>query len=188
MKYIKIENKLKKVLSEKRYEHTLGVSFTASCLAMKYGFDINKARLAGLLHDCAKYMDDEELINACETNGLPISETERKSPYLLHGKVGAFMAHKKYDIDDEDILNSVSFHTTGRAGMSLLEKIIFVSDYIEPQRSEDPNLELIRKCAFENLDECILMIYKDTFEYLKNTGRPIDSKAVEAYEFLMKEK
>ena len=187
MKYTKIENKLKKVLSEKRYEHTLGVSFTSVCLAMKYGEDIDKARIAGLLHDCAKYLDDDKLISLCEKYDLGISESEKKSPYLLHGKVGALIARKKFQIEDEDIINAITYHTTGRIGMSLLEKIVFIADYIEPQREEIPNLALIRKTAFEDIDLCLIKIFENTFNYLKANNKEIDSTATEAYDYYLKE-
>ena len=187
MKYTKIENKLKKVLSEKRYEHTLGVSFTSVCLAMKYGEDIDKARIAGLLHDCAKYLDDDKLIFLCKKYDLGISESEKKSPYLLHGKVGALIARKKFRIEDEDIINAITYHTTGRIGMSLLEKIVFIADYIEPQREEIPNLALIRKTAFEDIDLCLIKIFENTFNYLKANNKEIDSTATEAYDYYLKE-
>ncbi len=187
MKYTKIENKLKKVLSEKRYEHTLGVSFTSVCLAMKYGEDIDKARIAGLLHDCAKYLDDDKLISLCKKYDLGISESEKKSPYLLHGKVGALIARKKFQIEDEDIINAITYHTTGRIGMSLLEKIVFIADYIEPQREEIPNLALIRKTAFEDIDLCLIKIFENTFNYLKANNKEIDSTATEAYDYYLKE-
>lgn len=187
MKYTKIENKLKKVLSEKRYEHTLGVSFTSVCLAMKYGEDIDKARIAGLLHDCAKYLDDDKLISLCQKYDLGISESEKKSPYLLHGKVGALIARKKFQIEDEDIINAITYHTTGRIGMSLLEKIVFIADYIEPQREEIPNLALIRKTAFEDIDLCLIKIFENTFNYLKANNKEIDSTATEAYDYYLKE-
>lgn len=187
MKYTKIETKLKKVLSEKRYEHTLGVSFTSVCLAMKYGEDIDKARIAGLLHDCAKYLDDDKLISLCKKYDLGISESEKKSPYLLHGKVGALIARKKFQIEDEDIINAITYHTTGRIGMSLLEKIVFIADYIEPQREEIPNLALIRKTAFEDIDLCLIKIFENTFNYLKANNKEIDSTATEAYDYYLKE-
>lgn len=187
MKYTKIENKLKKVLSEKRYEHTLGVSFTSVCLAMKYGEDIDKARIAGLLHDCAKYLDDDKLISLCKKYDLGISESEKKLPYLLHGKVGALIARKKFQIEDEDIINAITYHTTGRIGMSLLEKIVFIADYIEPQREEIPNLALIRKTAFEDIDLCLIKIFENTFNYLKANNKEIDSTATEAYDYYLKE-
>lgn len=188
MKYTKIENKLKKVLSEKRYEHTMGVSFTSASLAMKYGEDVDKARLAGLLHDCAKYLDDDKLISLSEKYNLGVSENERRSPYLLHGKVGALIARKKFEVEDEDILNAITYHTTGRIGMSLLEKIVFIADYIEPQRDIAPNLDSLRKLAFEDIDMCVLKILEDTINYLKENGREVDPNATDAYDYYMKEK
>ena len=102
MDVIRIRKKLKKKLDEQRYEHTLGVAFTAMSLAMKYDVDLHKAELAGLLHDCAKCMPDERKLHKCEKYNIPISETERKNPSLLHSKLGAYLAEHKYGVKDPE--------------------------------------------------------------------------------------
>ena len=122
-----IESELSTVLNSRRYQHTLGVSYTAASLAMCYGCNIEKARIAGLLHDCAKCLSDTELLQTAREHELPISESEEADPYLLHGKVGAYFAENKYGITDPDILSAIVFHTTGRPNMTLLEEIIFVA-------------------------------------------------------------
>ena len=126
----KIQHKLKKKLDEDRYEHTLGVRYTCAALAMRYGYDMEKAQTAGLLHDCAKCMDNDKKLQICEKNSIPHSSFEVSHPYLLHGKVGAYIAKTKFDIQDEDILQAITWHTTGRPDMSmhLIEKIIFIAD------------------------------------------------------------
>lgn len=96
----KIKEDLKKKLSSKRYEHTMGVEYTSTCLAMRYGADIEKARLAGLLHDCAKYLSSEEKLSECERYGIPVSAYERKNPELLHAKLGACFANELYGVTD----------------------------------------------------------------------------------------
>ena len=102
-------------------------------------------------------------------------------PFLLHAKLGAYVASSKYDIKDEEILTAITYHTTGRPGMSLLEKIVYISDYIEPMRDKAPNLPKVRKIAFEDLDECMYEILKDTLEYLEENPKEIDSTTRDAY-------
>lgn len=171
---IKLRKSMKKVQDTKRYEHTLGVAFTAASLAMRYEEDILNAQIAGLLHDCAKCLKEEKILNICEKKHLLISDVERRNPSLLHAKAGAVFAKEKYDIDDEDILNAIYYHTTGRPGMSRLEKIIFIADYMEPGRKSAPNLALIRKMAFEDLDSTLCKILQDTLIYLRESDDEID--------------
>ena len=147
----KIRRKMEKVLDPKRFEHTLGVAYTASALAMCYDVDINKAQTAGLLHDCAKCMSNEKKLSICEKHHIPVNEVERKNPFLLHAKVGSYVAMKQFNIHDQDIINAILNHTTGRPGMSQLEKIIYIADYIEPGRKQAPYLTKLRRLAFQDL-------------------------------------
>ena len=123
-----------------RYEHTLGVSYTAMALAMRYGQDLDQAELAGLLHDCAKYFNDEEIIKKCRKHGIEVSEAELRAPAVLHAKYGAWLAKNRYGVSDPEILSAIRWHTTGRANMTTLDKIIYVADYIEPRRDKAPDL------------------------------------------------
>ena len=179
----KIRKKMEKTLDPKRYEHTLGVAYTASCLAMCHGADPVKAKVAGLLHDSAKCMTNEKRIAICKRNHLPISQVEWENPFLLHAKVGSYLAKSEYHITDQDILNAILYHTTGRPGMSLLEKIVYVADYIEPSRKQAPHLSDIRKLAFHDLDEALFRIMKDTLEYLQGIGNTVDQMTQETYDF-----
>lgn len=183
----KIRKAMKKALDPKRFEHTLGVEYTSAALAMRYGTDINKARLAGLLHDCAKCLSDEKRLSICEKHNISINEIERRNPFLLHAKVGSFLAMEEYKVYDPDVINAILNHTTGRPGMSLLEKIVFISDYIEPGRKQAPNLKVIRETAFLDLDKALLMILHDTLEYLKSTGGECDPMTAKTYEFYLKQ-
>ncbi len=187
MEVIKIARKLEKVQDDKRFFHTMGVAVTSANLAMRYGEDKDKAYLAGLLHDCAKHLSDEKLMELSLKYNINVSEVEKKSVFLLHGKVGALIANKKFDIDDEDILNAIRFHTTGRPGMSLLEKIVFVADYIEPTRYKQKNLTAIRSLAFENIDVCVTKILSDTLDHLKEKDYSIDETTQETYDYYVKE-
>lgn len=184
----RLRNKIEKVQDAKRYEHTLGVAYTAAALAMRFGAPIQDAQTAGLLHDCAKCLSDEKRLALCEKHDIPITEVERRNPFLLHAKVGAFLARRKYGVRDEDILNAVQYHTTGREGMGLLEKIIFVADYIEPGRKQAPNLAEIRRLSFEDLDAALLKILEDTMDYLKNAGGEVDSMTEETWRYYRSQK
>ena len=181
----KIRKKMEKVLDPKRFEHTLGVAYTASALAMCYDVDINKAQTAGLLHDCAKCMSNEKKLSICEKHHIPVNEVERKNPFLLHAKVGSYVAMKQFNIHDQDIINAILNHTTGRPGMSQLEKIIYIADYIEPGRKQAPNLTKLRRLAFQDLDQALLKVLDDTLHYLESINSPIDPMTQKTYEYYL---
>lgn len=187
MKRIEIEKKLKKELDKERYTHTLGVMYTAAALAMAHHADVEKAMYAGLLHDCAKCVPNEKKLKLCKKYHIPISTTEKHSPFLLHAKLGAYYAKKIYKVNDSEILHAIQVHTTGEPDMNVLDKIIYIADYIEPNRKKAPNLEEIRKIAFENLDKTMMQILSDTLEYLKEKGGELDPLTMNTYEFFKKE-
>ena len=178
-----IEKDLRKRLSAKRMRHTVGVQYTSCCLAMRWEEDICKASLAGLLHDCAKQLSGEQRLEECRKHTLPVNESQQNSPYLLHGQVGAYFAQHRYGVEDPDILRAIEYHTTGRPGMSLLEKIVFTADYIEPQRDQAPDLPMLRKTAFTDLDKAVLMILRQTLDYLQQTGARIDPMTEETWHY-----
>lgn len=181
----KLQEALKNHLPEKRYIHTLGVQYTAACLAMRYNAELEPVQTAALLHDCAKYHTDEKMLSRCNRYGIAITDTERNNPYLLHGKLGAFYAENKYGITDLGILGAIIWHTTGKPDMSLIEKIIFCADYIESGRKLIPGLSKIRHHAFVNLDKTVLLILKHTLEYLRTSDnkKAIDPMTEKAYEY-----
>lgn len=182
--WLKLEKKIRDVQDDERYHHTLGVMNTAACLAMVHGVDIERARLAGLLHDCAKSdPPNDKKAAVCDKYGVEITEFERKNPHLIHGKLGAYYAKKRYHVDDAEICSAIACHTTGKPAMTKLEQIIFIADYIEPDRDRAGRLAEIRKTAFEDLDACTEMIMSDTLLYLDNKGRPIDEMTAAAYEY-----
>ncbi len=182
----RIKKAMKKVQTGKRFEHTLGVEYTAAALAMRYDTDILAARVAGLLHDCAKCIGDTKTLNICSRYEIPINEMEQRNPFLLHAKVGAFWAEHKYGVTDMDICNAIRNHTTGRENMSTLEKIIFVADYIEPGRKQAPNLSEIRNLAFTDLDSALCRILQDTLSYLKESDGEIDPQTEATLKFYEK--
>ncbi len=179
----KIRKSMEKNLDSKRFEHTLGVAYTACALAMCNDVDMSKAQIAGLLHDCAKCLSDEKKIEICKKNHVEINHVEDRNPFLLHAKAGSCIAKKKFHIEDEDILNAILYHTTGRPGMSKLEKIIYIADYIEPGRKQASNLKEIRKLAFKDLDMALLRVLEDILAYLKSTGNEVDFMTQETYEY-----
>lgn len=180
----KIRKEMEKELTAKRYEHTLSVAYTAASLAMVHDADPGSALMAGMLHDCAKCLSTKKLISICEKNNLPMTEIEMQNPAaLLHAKAGSFLAHEKYGIDDEDILNAIKYHTTGRPNMSRLEKILYIADYIEPGRKHAANLGQIRQMAYQDLDQTLFKILEDTLSYLMSAGGQIDSMTKETYEY-----
>lgn len=183
----KVRRAMEKVLDAKRFEHTLGVAYTASCLAMCHDANIKNAEMAGLLHDCAKCLDNEKKISICNKHNIHINEIEYKNPFLLHAKVGSFLAMDRYGVRDKEIISAILNHTTGCPGMGLLEKIVYVADYIEPNRKQAPNLSEIRKLAFQDLDRALLRILEDTLSYLETIHSDIDPMTQKTYEYYREE-
>lgn len=182
----KLIPKMEETLKKGRYIHTIGVMHTAFSMAIRYDYPVYNAMMAGLLHDCAKCMPDEEKLKICKKNKLPLSAIEIKNPQLLHGKVGAFVAKKKYSINDDEILHAITYHTTGCPDMSLLDKIIYIADYIEPQRglnNKQPRLNEIRKMAFIDIDQCLRMILEDSVEFLSHNPENMDEMTLNTYKY-----
>ena len=187
----KIAEKVSKKVDNNRMRHTIGVEYTAASMAMVLGADMGtefmeKAMVAGLLHDNAKCLPPEKLLEKSLKHGIEVTDAERDNPFLLHGKLGAYYARTKYGIDDEDIISAITWHTTGRPDMSLLEKIVFTADYIEPGRTKQLGLDIIRKLAFTDIDRCVFKISDDTLNYLTGRKRCIDDMTVKTRDFYKK--
>lgn len=170
-------------INPKRFLHSLAVADMAMCLAARYDVDLEKAYLAGILHDNAKYISNEDQIKLCLKYGLSVSPMEKENPYLLHAKLGAYYASHKYGVFDPEIASAIEWHTTGKPDMSLLDKIIYISDYLEPNRHHADNLDYLRRLAFTNLDKTVANIISDTINMLNAKNRPIDDTSLEAFEF-----
>lgn len=179
--FIRMQKKLSKYLDEERFAHTLGVMYTCAALAMAYGYDLDAAQAAGLLHDCAKCIPGEKKLELCTQYKIPVSDFEKQHSFLLHAKLGACIAKEKYGIEDGEILSAITYHTTGRSAMSLLEKILYIADYIEPMRDKAKNLSKIRALAFQDIDECLYEILKDTLDYLQENPQDIDETTKTAF-------
>ena len=180
---ISIQKKLQRALDEKRFVHTLGVAYTATSLAMTYDCDIKKAQMAGLLHDCAKKNSEGSLLRLCQKNGIKMTPYEQTHPQMLHAKAGALIARSKYKVTDSEVLDAIRWHTTGKPAMSVLGKIIYIADFIEPNRKELDCLPAIRKAAFEDLDECVYLILKNILEWLEAKNETIDDMSKTAFEY-----
>lgn len=183
---LEIRGKLSKKLKKDRFEHTIGVMYTAASLAMCYGEDIEKALRAGLLHDCAKYCPAEDQIRLCRKHNIELTKSELEMPALIHAKLGAYLAQHKYKTEDPEILNAVRYHTTGRPGMTMLEKIIYIADYIEPNRKVIPGLQEIRNIVFQDIDRAVYLSARRTVRYLKDGGRAVDPMTVSTCEYYKK--
>ena len=169
-----IRKKLEKKLKEERYIHTLGVMYTAASMAMRHGADVQKAMTAGLLHDCGKYCDVNEQILLCRKHHIKLSDAELEVPALNHARLGAYFAEYEYGITDSEILDAITYHTTGRPAMTMIEKIVYLADYIEPGRKKIPGLAEVRTAAFDDIDTAVCMTAESTLAFLKRAGRKVD--------------
>ena len=165
MEYKEIENDVKSVLSEYRYTHSLGVAKKAVELAKIYGVQEETAKKVGIAHDIAKEMTDEEMIEYAKANNIKIDEIETVKPSLLHGKIGADIAAKKFGFT-QDMVNAIKWHTTGRKNMSMLEKIIYVADKTEENRKGTRfNLEKSRELSIQNIDKALIFLMNEFITY-----------------------
>ncbi len=183
-----MQEKLQSALSIKRYIHTMGVADEAERLAEIYGTkgDRKKARIAGLLHDCAKDFPPEMRERFCKEYKVPVDEYLKKVPELIHPFLGAEVARREYLVTDEEILGAIRFHTTGKPNMTLMEKIIYIADYIEPNRETFDGLEEARRLAYLDLNMALKYILEQTIEYIKAKGKTLHPLSLEAYEYYKK--
>ncbi|MEG2584233.1 MAG: bis(5'-nucleosyl)-tetraphosphatase (symmetrical) YqeK [Oscillospiraceae bacterium] len=156
MELCKIEAQLKSILSERRFKHSLGVANEAKKLAEFYNADVQKAYLAGLVHDCAKEIPTEKMVAILNDNyGIIVDSLMTAMPKLLHGTLGACVAQSEFDIYDAEVLDAIRCHTTGKANMSMLAKIIYIADYIEPNRDFE-GVDELRELTYKNIDKAII--------------------------------
>jgi len=174
-----IKLKLEKILGKERLEHSVNTSKVARKLAIKYNYDADKAEIAGLLHDCAKDLDCKTLEKMVLEYNIELDEIIQKIPKLLHPLVGAVIAKKEFNIQDPVILKAIKAHSTGAAQMSLLDKIIYLSDKIEPLRNMN-GVEEVRKIAEIDLDRAVLMALNKGLLYLISKSLLIHPVSIEA--------
>ncbi len=175
-------------LSPKRYMHSVGVAYLSASLAYVYGVPGDKALVAGILHDNAKEIDNNTLIELCDYDKVRLTDAERRNPGLIHPRYGAYLAKALYDIEDEDIINAISNHTVGRENMSRLEQIVFCADFLEPMRTQktEPSLDRLRALAFKDIDLATVLILMNVNSYIKTRPESIDPQSIVTMEFYKK--
>ena len=179
-----IRDKLQGTLSPKRFSHSLGVMETSVKLASLFGVDVKKAELAGLLHDCAREIKNEEILKLCREHNIEVDEVCEQEPKLLHGPVGAVVARKEYGIEDEEILGAIYCHTTGRKNMNALDKIIFLADYVEPGR-DFSGVEKVREVVFEDLDKGMVVSLISIIKHLAKKKQLIQKDTIDTWNFII---
>ncbi len=171
---------LKKRLDSARFVHSLEVAELSKELARRFGEDEEKAYLAGILHDCAKKIPNDEAIKKCMEFGIKLNEVELKNPALIHAPLGAEIAKREFGIKDSDIYNAIKNHTVARAGMSNLEKIVYVADMAEPGRDFE-GVNEIRKLLKENLDDAVLCALKFTLKFNIDREKLVHPGTIDAW-------
>ena len=175
---------IKKRLNPDRLYHSLNVADEAKKLAKHYGADEQKAFTAGLLHDILKNTPDSELLQYVERHGIMLTETERASRKTWHAMAGADFLRRELHVTDEDILSAVRWHTTGRAGMTLLDKVLFVADFISADR-DYPGVERMREKAYVSLEDAMLEGLQFTINELVENAWPVHEDSIRAYNELV---
>lgn len=168
-----------------RYEHSLGVERAAIWLAEKYGGDPEKAGVAAILHDITKHLSPQEQLNLCEKYGIIPCTVEKSEPKMLHGKTAAAIARAEYGMP-EDVCTAIACHTTGRHGMTILDKILYLADYIEETR-DFPGVDKARKLAKHDIDRALLYCYDQTLIELVERGKLIHSDTIAAYNDMIRQ-
>jgi predicted HD superfamily hydrolase involved in NAD metabolism len=181
-----IIKKLRTLIDERRLSHSIGVSQCAVKLAKHYGADVEKAEVAGLVHDCAKCLPYEESIRLCGIYGFEPDSISKANKALLHAPLGAFLAEDRFQIQDREILSAVACHTTGKKDMTLLEKIICLADYIEDSRRYS-GVEDIRAIAYVDINKALLTALEMSIRVVLDRGKLLHPMTVEARNSLLKE-
>ncbi len=171
---------IRPLMGERRYNHCVNVSAEAVRLAEKYGADADKAAVAGILHDITKEMDFEKQLQIIDSGDIILTDVEKRTNKLWHAISGSVYIQKELGIDDKDIINAVRYHTTGRANMSLLEKVIFLADFTSAER-DYPDVDVIRQKADISLEEGMLYGIQFTLERLLERQGLLSTDAIDAY-------
>ncbi len=171
---------LQQQLSPARAQHSFNVAEEAVRLAKQYGADPQRAEVAGLLHDYMKETPAKQQLQLLAQFGIIVQETERCAPKLLHAMTGALMAREHFGVTDPSVLDAIRYHTTGRAGMTLLEKVIYIADFVSADRTF-PGVEELRACAHRSLDEAVFRGLTFTISDLASGSHPIHEDTLRAY-------
>ncbi len=179
-----LKQKLKTNLGEQRFLHSLNVMETAAKLATRHNANREKAKIAGLLHDCARNLDTEHQLKMANYFGILLDDIEKRERVLIHGPLGAAIAKHDYGIIDEEILNAIRIHTTGDAGMGRLDKIVFLSDFVEPGRCF-PGVEDLRTKAFIDLDDAVVVAFDSVIRHVLTKGSLLHPRTILGRNFIL---
>lgn len=186
MKYEQIEKDIKQILTQRRYEHSVGVAKKAEELAKIYNQDIEKAKLVGIAHDIAKEIDKQNSLKYAKEHNIKLDEIEKNEPSLLHSKIGANICKEKYNFT-KDMVQAIIYHTTGHPNMNTFDKIIYIADKIEEGR-KNQQLDQIREISNKDLDKAILHILRNTIKYTIDTNKLIHIDSINLMNKLIIEK
>ncbi|MBQ4526813.1 MAG: bis(5'-nucleosyl)-tetraphosphatase (symmetrical) YqeK [Clostridia bacterium] len=180
-----MREKLKTSLTEKRFNHSLGVMETAVQMAKHFGADVQKTAVAALLHDCAKNYSKAEMFELCERFGVILDDICKASTGLIHGFLGAEIANKYYDVSDPEIYDAIYYHTIGKPNMNLMTKIIYIADGIEPNRHYE-GVDLIREMVYEDIDRALILQIDYTIRSVISRGGLIHTNTIDTRNFYLK--
>lgn len=181
-----MKEKLNSILREDRFEHSVNVMECAVKLSVCYKEDPDKAAIAGLLHDCARFLEPEEMLRLCEKLDIISDDVRKENPKLLHDVLGVFFAEKEFGVSDPEILSAIRSHTTGSENMTRLQKIVFLADFIEPGR-KFKGVEELRDLAFEDLDKAVLKALDHTIRFVLKKGQLLHMDTVNARNWLLRD-
>ncbi|UPA29829.1 bis(5'-nucleosyl)-tetraphosphatase (symmetrical) YqeK [Terrisporobacter glycolicus] len=182
-----IEKTLKEMLPERRLKHSLNVSKCAVKLSEIYKCDKEKAEIAGLVHDCAKYFTDEQIEDSIKRFNVELDPLEVNNIALSHSVIGSYVAVDIFNIKDEEIINAIKYHTTGKENMSLLEKIIYIADLIEEDRNF-PRVEELRELTYSGkLEEALLLSFNNTIKFVIDNNQLIHPRTIKARNYILEE-
>jgi predicted HD superfamily hydrolase involved in NAD metabolism len=165
-------------VSESRIEHILRVEQMAIALSQSHRQDMSKAAQAGLMHDLAKYFKPQQLLDMAKAEGLPLDPVDEINPHLLHADVGTIVARSEFGVQDQEILDAIANHTLGRPGMSPLSCIVYLADSLEPGRGDIPELNMLRRVSYKNLQQATWLTCDYTINHLIQTRRLIHPRAL----------
>lgn len=182
-----IEKILKGMLPERRLKHSLNVSKCAVKLSEIYKCDKEKAEIAGLVHDCAKYFTDEQIEDSIKRFNVELDPLEVNNIALSHSVIGSYVAVDIFNIKDKEIINAIKYHTTGKENMSLLEKIIYMADLIEEDRNF-PRVEELRELTYSGkLEEALLLSFNNTIKFVIDNNQLIHPRTIKARNYILEE-
>lgn len=179
-----MREKLKTMLTDHRYTHSLGVEETAMKMAEIFCVDKKKTEIAALLHDCAKQIPHQEQLKLCKEYGIELDEIKQKQLGLLHAELGAYLAEHDFGVDDKEILDAIRYHTLGRENMTDLEKILYLSDIIEPNRKEFDGLEELRTLCFSDLNMALLCGFGLSISHINRSGLMLHPQTIDAEKYI----